>query len=305
MLAISLPWTKEDHVDVKNMLQSVKDMGLDAIEFGYTLTHEQVETMIPLMNIMGIRSASVHNFSPIPNDRPSPRHVSNYYRLTAVDEQERLSAVHWTNHSIDTAARTGATVVVIHAGMIELGDPRSPELLNLYKEGKGDTSAYQEIRQNLLKERERIKGPHLQALVKSLDAVMAYAQSKEIKIGLETRYYPTEIPNFQEIGELLNRYRAYGMGYWHDVGHAEVNGRLGITPHEEYLKAYGRDLIGVHLHGVKGLRDHNAPFCGDFNLETVLPYFQKETIKVIESRFGTFDQLTVAVAKLKSMFPSI
>ncbi len=302
MIAISLPWTKEDNADVSKMLQSVKDMGLDAIEFGYTLTHEQVEAMIPLMQRMGIRSASVHNFSPIPNDRPSPRHVSNYYRLTAVDEPERLSAVVWTNHSVDTAARTGAKVVVIHAGMIELGDPRSPELLNLYKEGKGDSPEYQEIRRNLLKERERIKGPHLEALIKSLNVVMRYAQSKGIQIGLETRYYPTEIPNFQEIGEFLERYRSQGMGYWHDVGHAEVNGRLGITPHEQYLKAYGRDLIGVHLHGVQGLRDHNAPFCGDFHLEAVLPYFKKDTIKVIESRFGTFDQLTVAVSKLKEIF---
>ncbi len=302
MLAISLPWTKEDNVDIKAMLQSVKDMGLDAIEFGYTLTHDQFETMVPIMKQMGIKAASVHNFSPVPNDHPSPRHVSNYYRLTAVDEAERLSAVKWTNNSVDTAVRTGASVVVIHAGMIELGDPRSPELLNLYKEGKGNTAGYATVRANLLKQRERIKGPHLAALVKSLDAVMRYAKSKNIRIGLETRYYPTEIPNHKEIGELLDRYRSQGMGYWHDVGHAEVNGRLGITPHEEYLKSYSRDLIGVHLHGVQGLRDHNAPFYGDFHLEAVLPYFEKDTIKVIESRFGTFDQLKEAVEKLKSIF---
>ena len=302
MLAISLPWTKEDNIDVGAMLGSVKDMGLDAIEFGYTLTHEQVDAMVPLMKQLDIKSASVHNFSPIPNDRPTSRHVSNYYRLTAIDEEERISAVQWTNHSIDTAVRTGASVVVIHAGMIELGDPRSPELLSLYKEGKSGSPEYAAVRAHLLKERERIKGPHLEALIKSLNTVMRYAQAKGVKIGLETRYYPTEIPNFKEIGELLDRYRSQGMGYWHDVGHAEVNGRLGITPHEQYLKSYGRDLIGVHLHGVVGLRDHNAPFCGDFDLEVVLPYFKKDTIKVIESRFGSFDQLKAAVEKLKKIF---
>src|SRR6185503_3242792 len=105
-------------------------------------------------------------------------------------------------------------------------------------------------------------------------------------------------------GELLERYRGQGMGYWHDVGHAEVNGRLGITPHEQYLKSYSRDLIGVHLHGVKELRDHNAPFYGDFNLEAVLPYFKKDIIKVIESRFGSFDQLKSAVDRLKMTFKS-
>lgn len=304
MLAISLPWTKEDNVDIAKMLKSVVDMGLDSIEFGYTLTHEQVEAMIPLMKQLGLRAASVHNFSPVPNDRPSPRHVSNYYRLTAIDEDERVSAVQWTNHSIDTAVRTGAKVVVIHAGMIELGDPRSPELLNLYKEGKADTPQYEQIRAKLLEERERIKGPYLQALVKSLNAVMRYAHDKGIRIGLETRYYPTEIPNFAEIGEMLERYRSQGMGYWHDVGHAEVNGRLGITPHSQYLKAYQRDLIGVHLHGVKGLRDHNAPFCGDFDLDEFLPYFNDDVIKVIESRLGSFDELVAAVQKFKQIFKS-
>ena len=304
MLAISLPWTKEDNVDVRSMLRSVKDMGLDAVEFGYTLTQAQVEEMIPLMKEMGIKAASVHNFSPIPNDRPSPRHVSNYYRLTAVDEEERISAVQWTNHSIDTAARAGAPVVVIHAGMIELGDPRSPELLNLYKEGKVNAPEFAAARAKLLEERERVKGPHLEALIKSLNVVMRYAQTKNVKIGLETRYYPTEIPDYKEIGELLNRYRGQGMGYWHDVGHAEVNSRLGITPHEQYLKSYGRNLIGVHLHGVLALRDHNAPFYGDFGLEAVLPYFKKDMIRVIESRFGSFDQLKNAVVKLKEIFNS-
>lgn len=302
MLAISLPWTKEDNVDVRAMLESVRDMGLEAIEFGYTLTRQQVDEMIPLMTKLDLKAASIHNFSPIPDDRPSPRHVSNYYRLTAVDEQERTSAVQWTNNSIDTAVRTGASVVVVHAGMIELGDPRSPELLNLYKEGKCSTPEYDAVRAELLKQRECIKGPHFEALMKSLDSVMNYAQVKGVKIGLETRYYPTEIPNYQEIGELLDRYRGQGMGYWHDVGHAEVNARLGITPHEQYLKSYDKDLIGVHLHGVRGLRDHNAPFCGDFNLEAVLPYFKKESIKVIESRFGSFDELKAAVERLKTIF---
>jgi sugar phosphate isomerase/epimerase len=302
MLAISLPWTKEDNVDVNAMLRSVKDLGLNAIEFGYTLTQEQIDAMVPLMKTMGIRASSVHSFSPVPNDRPSPRHVSSYYRISAVDEDERKSAVFWMNKSIDTAVLTGAPVVVVHAGGVELGDPRSPELLDLYKQGKAGTAEFIEARERLLKERERSRGPFIEALVKSFDEIMRYAQSKQIKIGLETRYYPTEIPNHKEIGEFLNRYRAQGMHYWHDVGHAEVNSRLGITSHDDFFKSYGRDLIGVHIHGLDQLRDHHAPFVGDFDLNGVLKYFTKDTIKVIESRFGTFDQLKKAVPQLKAAF---
>ncbi len=302
MLAISLPWTKEDKIDITAMLQSVKDMGLDAIEFGYTLTQAQINEMVPLMKKMGLRASSVHSFSPVPDDKPSPRHVSSYYRISALDEDERKSAVQWMNRSIDTAVATGASVVVVHAGGVDLGDPRSPDLLNMYKEGKAGTVEYVAVREALLKEREANRGPFIEALNKSFDAIMRYAQDKGVKIGLETRYYPTEIPNHKEIGEFLKRYRAQGMHYWHDVGHAEVNSRLGITDHEDFFASYGRELIGVHLHGVEKLRDHHAPFFGDFDLKPVLKHFTKDTIKVIESRSGTFDQLKKAVAQLKSIF---
>ena len=302
MLAISLPWTKEDNVDVAAMLQSVKDLGLDHVEFGYTLTQPQIDEMIPLMKKMGLKASSVHSFSPVPDDKPSPRHVSSYYRISAVDEEERKSAVKWMHKSIDTAVKISAPVVIVHAGGVELGDPRSPEILDLYKAGKAGTAEFIEVRENLLKERERLRGPYIDALIKSFDDIMRYAQAKHIKIGLETRYYPTEIPNHKEIGEFLTRYRGQGMYYWHDVGHAEVNSRLGITGHEDFLKSHGRDLIGVHLHGVEGLRDHLAPFVGDFDLEAVLGHFHKDTIKVIESRFGTFDQLKKSVVRLKAAF---
>jgi hypothetical protein len=90
------------------------------------------------------------------------------------------------------------------------------------------------------------------------------------------------------------------MRYWHDVGHGEVNSRLGITPHSEYFKDYEDKLIGFHLHGVKGLRDHIAPFDGDFDLKTaVYPYLKKEHIKVIESgSMASLDQIRSAVKLL-------
>jgi hypothetical protein len=89
------------------------------------------------------------------------------------------------------------------------------------------------------------------------------------------------------------------MGYWHDVGHAEMNSRLGVTKHEDFLKRYQDRLIGVHLHGILGKRDHMAPFDGDMDLNKWMPYFGKDIIKVVEAKFATEEQLRNAVAKLK------
>ena len=92
------------------------------------------------------------------------------------------------------------------------------------------------------------------------------------------------------------------MGYWHDVGHAEMNDRLGIKPHLEFLETYKDNLVGVHLHGVKGRRDHLAPFEGDMDLNKFLPYFESNVLKVVESKpFASIDLMKESVAKLQGV----
>ena len=138
------------------------------------------------------------------------------------------------------------------------------------------------------------------ALEQSLTEVTGYSRQKNIKIGLETRYYPIEIPNFEEIGYFLGLFDQEAMGYWHDVGHAEINSRLDIRPHLDFLEAYKDRLIGVHLHGIKGKRDHLAPFDGDMDLNPFLSYFGPDVLRVVESKpFASAAQMKVAVFQLK------
>ena len=300
MLSISTAWNYKPDDDVRSRLLEIKETGLDVIEMGYRLTYNQVEGLVPLLGELGLKVSSLHNFCPLPNDAPSPRHVSNYYRLSALDEDERRRASLWTKKTIDMAVRVKARVVIIHAGAIESLDVLSEKLLNMYKEGKKDTAEFAEVRAKLLKFRREKRGPYLESVGKTLREVMPYAQAKKIMIGLETRYYPIEIPNFEEIGEILSEFYKQGMYYWHDVGHAEVNSRLGITPHTQYFEQYENKLIGLHLHGVKVLRDHQAPFEGDFDLKEYFPYMKSHHIKVIESSSSaTLEQVRAAVKILK------
>lgn len=283
------------------MLLAIKETGLDTIELNYRLNYDQVEQMVASLGELGLKVSSLHNFAPLPNDAPSPRHPSNYYRLSAIDEDERRRAVVWTKKTIDTAVRVKARVVVIHAGMIELPEDLSGKLIELYKQGKKDSPEFAEVRITLLKSRREHRGPFLDSVIRSLKEIMPYAQQNNILIGLETRYYPIEIPNCDEVGEILGQFQSQGMGYWHDVGHAEVNSRLGITPHAQFLDHYRDKLIGFHLHGVNVLRDHIAPFEGDFDLTAVFPYFKNHHIKVIESGpSATLEQIRAAVKRLST-----
>ncbi len=302
MLAISTAWNYKSGEDLRAMLEQIKNLGLDAVELGYRVTHTDLENLIPLLKEFPMQVSSVHNFCPVPFDGPSPRHPSNYYRLSSIDEEERLRAVKWTQKAVDTACRVNASVVVIHAGTVEFADDISARLLKLCKQGQKDMQEFMALRDEFLAKRKKYRQPFIDAVVKSLNDVLAYARSKDIKIGLETRYYPTEIPNYAEIGELLGLFRGKGMYYWHDFGHAEVNERLGIAPHLDYLKSYSDQLIGFHIHGVRGLRDHQAPFDGDFDLNKLSSFINHGHIKVIESHAGaTAEQLKNAVQRLVSL----
>ena len=299
MLSVSTAWNYHPDKDVRRMLEEIKDLGVEAIELGYRLTKNQLEEAVRVLPELGLKVSSIHNFCPIPSDGPSDRHPSNYYRLSAQDEQERCKAVLWTKICVDSACRVGARVVVIHAGMIEMDDDPSIELLRLGKQGCSHLSEIQDALKRVVEARAHARGPFIEAARRSLREVMPYAREKHVIIGLETRYYPTEIPNCEEIGEFLEEFGKQGMMYWHDVGHAAVNERLGIIPHREFLDRYQDRLIGFHIHGVQGIKDHFAPFTGDFDLNSVLPYMQDKHIKVIESHAGaTVKQLKQAVRQL-------
>ena len=89
------------------------------------------------------------------------------------------------------------------------------------------------------------------------------------------------------------------MYYGHDVGHAKVAERLGLARHLDFLERFQDRMIGMHIHGVKVLRDHFAPFVGDFDLGKVMPFIRKDLIKVIEaSHSATKEELKEAIKKL-------
>ena len=301
MLSISTSWMDEQS-DMKSWLSQVKELGFDAVELSYKVTAKQLKEAEPLLKDLQLKVSSIHNFCPVPNDGPSPRHLSNYYRLSSVDENERQQAVKWTNIAIETAEHLGAGVVVIHAGTLDFEDERSPKLFELYAAGRKESAVFKEEKERILQLREERKRPYIAALEQSLSEVVTYSQRRNVKIGLETRYYPIEIPNFEEIGYFLDLYGKEVMGYWHDVGHAEINDRLGIRSHMDFLKTYKDRLIGVHLHGIKGKKDHLAPFDGDMDLNAFLPFFGPDVLRVVESKsFASHALMKIAVFELKKV----
>ena len=126
----------------------------------------------------------------------------------------------------------------------------------------------------------------MDAVLFSLDRLNREAEKKGMMLGIENRYHLNEIPNFEEIGRILARFRGGRIGYWHDVGHARVQQNLGILDQMQLLEAYGGRLLGVHLHDAVGLEDHLPPGRGEMDYEELRPYLNPGHIKILEVKSG-------------------
>lgn len=72
------------------------------------------------------------------------------------------------------------------------------------------------------------------------------------------------------------------IGFWYDVGHAQTLGQLGFTSHEAWLHRFASQMVGVHLHDVIGIDDHQAPGLGEVDWDMVLHYLPKGVHYTVE-----------------------
>ena len=117
---------------------------------------------------------------------------------------------------------------------------------------------------------------------RSLLELAEYAGRKGVRLGLENRYHYHEIPLPDELDELLGLCPDGVVGYWHDVGHAQVLEHLGFGTHEEWLQRFAGRMVGVHLHDVVGVNDHLAAGRGDVDWEMVARYLPAGTLRTCE-----------------------
>ena len=124
--------------------------------------------------------------------------------------------------------------------------------------------------------------PHLDSVLFSLDRLNIEAEKKDVLLGIENRYYPHEIPDFEEIGIILREFEGSRIRYWHDIGHAAVQEKLGICKQKELLERYSKELLGVHVHDIKGIVDHLAPGSGEIDYDYVFSLISPSSIKIME-----------------------
>ncbi|MFO7712181.1 MAG: TIM barrel protein [Dehalococcoidia bacterium] len=272
-----------------------------AAEFGFT--HVEVNASVSPQMLRELIASKVHISS---FHCPCPAVVSSRGRpaadlsLSSLDESERGEALGFARQTIDLASSVYARAVVLHMGEVPIDRTVEAGLHRLYSEGSSATREYRDVREDLVYQRKSHAAPYLGAAKESLRELSEYGHERGVVLGVETRFHVNEIPSLDEAGELLGEARAGAAGYWHDVGHAVVQERLGFGSHEEWLSRFGHSMIGIHLHDVLGISDHHAPGRGDVDWDLVARYLPAEAIKVCEiGEWNSEERISGAVAFLQ------
>lgn len=281
--ALSTSWNAFRHTDGSALIQEIKALGFNEVELSFNLTAEMVDAVEALVREQSVRVTSLHNYCPIPPDVERQKALPDCYSMSSPDEDERRRAVALTRVTIDTAVRLNASAVVLHCGRVDVPD-RTVDLIAMFNNGLRASPPFAALRDDIIRERDSVRQRFLDNTLRSLDDLNAYAARQKVKLGVENRYYFREIPFFDEVAIILDRFRDSAIHYWHDTGHARLMENLGfIESDEDYLKRYGSRLIGIHLHDITGCSDHRAPGTGEFDFKKLKPYLSSHTLTVIEA----------------------
>ncbi|MDD5156095.1 MAG: TIM barrel protein [Candidatus Omnitrophica bacterium] len=281
-LGLSTSWNASRYEDAKKLVFEIKSSGFQDIELSFNLPLAMVEEIADLVSSGEIRVLSLHNFCPIPEGIERSLALPDCYSVASRNEEERQAAVKYTKRTIDTARRLGAGAVVLHTGRVEIAD-KTRQLIKLYENGLEGTEEFRRLQALILKERKDNAGPYFEQALRSLDELTSYAAKSDISLGMETRFYCREIPDFEEIGTILEKFRGSSLFYWHDTGHAQLMENLRFVRHKDFLEAYAKDMLGIHLHDITGCQDHKAPSKGELDFGFLKPYLHADTIKIIEA----------------------
>ena len=280
MPGISTVWKSGKIKEGRKLLECLSALGFKNIELEYRISVETYrEIKQYLAEDENLKISSIHNFFPIPEITEGGG--ADVFLLSSEDKEERALAVKYTIKTMQIAAELGARAVVLHLGYV-LMERIMENLFELYDAGKVNSDEYKKALEEFRALRERKKGKSFDMLLLSMEELVKAAEKLDVYLGIENRYSFREYPNHEEIGTIFEKFGNGHIGYWHDVGHAKVHENLNIIKPNQLLEAYGKYLLGVHLHDVKGYSDHHVPGAGEMDFDLLKKYLKKDTIKVLE-----------------------
>jgi sugar phosphate isomerase/epimerase len=264
------------------------DLGFEHVELSHGIRISLVPGILKAFEEKVVKVGSTHNICPLPPGITQA--APNIYQPSSVDWREREQWVRHTKRSLDFAAQMQSRVLVCHLGSVAFLWFNPAKKIDAYLRRKpllgapSEDRDYQEMLAASLAKLRRQMGSYWEHTKACVNEVFGYAGEKGIKLGFENREAFDELPLDADFPAFLAGFpAAASVGYWHDVGHAQIKAGLGLIDHRQQLEANASRLLGFHLHDVNLAGDDHQPIgsgCVDFAM--VREFWRPEHLLVLE-----------------------
>jgi sugar phosphate isomerase/epimerase len=286
-IALSTMWAVGRFPNLADFFTSGRQLGFTRFE----LNHAIDSAMLAGLTLDGLISG-VHE--PCPADISTAELSRRNWLISAPDEEDRQQGVLAMRRSIDLASTLGAPAVIVHPGRVDIDPALESDLVDLYKAGRFGQPEYLQAKAALMTARAAQARTNMQSVRRSLVELAGYAVQRGIRLGLENRFHYRDIPQPDEMEELLGLGLGDVVGYWHDIGHAQVLEHLGFAPHTEWLQRFAGRMVGIHLHDVVGATDHLPAGSGEVDWEMVSGYLPATALRTCEFHASASPQQVAA-----------
>jgi HAD superfamily hydrolase (TIGR01549 family) len=274
--ALSTMWGVGQDLPFKETFYIGRKIGFPRFELNHAITPE----LFAEIDFNQFRAGSVHD--PCPATINMNVLKEKDWMISSRDEECRKKGVEVAFRTIDLAVKLGANSVIIHPGQINGDRSMDHQLREMYDKGLKSTPEYESLRVVIIADRARKAAPYVDSAIHSLQEIIEYCRFTELSLGLENRYRYYDIPIIDEMALFLDLCKEPWYGFQYDVGHAYTLDQLGYCSHQEWLERYGSRIVGVHLHDVIGIIDHQAPGLGDVDFNMVAKYLPKYAYRTLE-----------------------
>lgn len=282
MYSLSTCWNSGRHTDGRAMLREIRDLGFEYAELSHGIRISLLPGILDAVQAGEIKISTLHNFCPLPMGVHWP--APNLFKFSSEDRRERESAWKHSLKTIETAARVGARLVVLHSGQVDIKD-YNEKLEELVARGERETPRYQKLVEEMDSKRERRKERPLELALDMIRNLADAAAAEGLMLGIENREAVEEIPFDHDLPIFLAQLPP-NVRYWHDCGHAQIKENLGLIQHALHLEGMAERLGGLHVHDViadeEGQHDHCPPGSGMIDYTALRPFVRPDHIKVLE-----------------------
>ncbi len=274
--ALSTMWWNKTSVTADEFFYTGRALGFARFE----LNHQIPPDVMQQIDIDRFSIGSLHD--PCPAYTHAKVLEQADIQITSLDEERRKKGIDVVKGTIDEACRMGCRLVVIHPGRIICDHSMDDQLRALYRTGLKESPDYEDLRFRLITDRASRSAPHLEKCLESLNEIVAFATDTGVMLGLENRFHYYELPVFEEMSSILDAFQQPWVGWQFDIGHLQVHDQLGLLSMQNWLERFGSRIIGVHLHDVRGIQDHQAPGTGDVDFATIAKYLPPDCYHTLE-----------------------